>query len=170
MAAREVVALDESVPSLDVPQAGDTYHMPRDVTFGGNAGDTTAWTPSFQFATMGDAVFTPSVQIGTRMKIGSTAFYSFYLSGTITHTTASGLASITGLSEAPSEASPCCISEFTGLTLTGGQTTIGGRVPAAATTVTLKKSGSGLTTANITTADIPTGGTLTLAGFFMVQV
>jgi len=36
MATREIVALNESVPQLQVPQAGDTYLLPRDMDAGGN--------------------------------------------------------------------------------------------------------------------------------------
>jgi len=36
MAAKEVLSLDESTPRALVPQAGDTYEMPRDVNITGN--------------------------------------------------------------------------------------------------------------------------------------
>lgn len=36
MATREVVTLNETTPQLEVPQAADTYSMPRDVSVTGN--------------------------------------------------------------------------------------------------------------------------------------
>jgi hypothetical protein len=36
MATREVVTLNETTPQLEVPQAGDTYEMPRDVNITGD--------------------------------------------------------------------------------------------------------------------------------------
>ena len=36
MAAKEVVTLDEATPQLVVPQAGDTYELPRDTNITGN--------------------------------------------------------------------------------------------------------------------------------------
>ena len=36
MTAREVVTLNEATPQLEVPQAGDTYILPRDVSITGN--------------------------------------------------------------------------------------------------------------------------------------
>jgi len=36
MTAREVVSLNEVTPQLEVPQAGDTYEMPRDVNITGD--------------------------------------------------------------------------------------------------------------------------------------
>jgi hypothetical protein len=36
MTAREVVTLNETTPQLEVPQAGDTYELPRDVNITGD--------------------------------------------------------------------------------------------------------------------------------------
>ena len=36
MATREVITLNETTPQLEVPQAGDTYELPRDTNITGN--------------------------------------------------------------------------------------------------------------------------------------
>jgi hypothetical protein len=50
MAARDVVALNESVPRLEVAQSGDTYNFPRAVAMAGALSVTGVITPTGGFA------------------------------------------------------------------------------------------------------------------------
>jgi hypothetical protein len=126
------------------------------------------WTPACTFATPGDLVFTHSSQIGIYTKIGNIVTAHFTAtSSTFTHSTASGNFQITGFpfaaAENSSQGQRCAGAQWQGITK-ANYTDMTASVEPSSTLATVRASGSGQTTATITAADMPTGGTVVMRG------
>lgn len=123
------------------------------------------WTPVLTFATPGDLSVTYSAQVGNYVRLGKMYICTFRIgTSAFTHTTASGICTITGLPGTVSSAYQFTVSLWEGITKANYSvlsTTLVG------TTATLKASGSGQAVSNVTPADMPTGGTVTLQGSFV---
>lgn len=121
------------------------------------------FVPVLTCATVGDLAVTYTSQAGTFTKIGRQVTVSFQLvTSSFTHTTASGVVSITGL---PYESGSSFLS--TGAVIWAGITRastsqITAQVPSGASTVGFQTSNSGSSVANIVITDMPTGGTIAL--------
>jgi hypothetical protein len=127
------------------------------------------WPPVLTFATPGDLSVVYSAQNGAYVKIGSMVFGHFHIiTSTFTHTTASGEMRITGLPFAVAG------SVVTGSLFWGGITkanyTQASLQALAGSFFRLAMSGSGQAVAVVGTADMPTGGTVALSGYFQYKV
>lgn len=123
------------------------------------------WTPAITFVTPGDFAATYSTQLGVYTKIGLMVFLSFnMLINPITHTTAAGALRMTGLPFTI----PAGLGFFGNLSFQGitkaGYTQISPRGIASTSLADFSTSGSGVGSAGVTTADVPTGGVLQLNG------
>lgn len=122
------------------------------------------WTPAITFATAGDLAVVYSVQVANYTKIGKLVVASLNITtSTFTHTTASGVLQITGL---PFAAQGGGVAMFgcgavQGITL-ANYGTFSARVGSGAQLATVRASGSAQTEADITAANMPTGGTVRL--------
>lgn len=125
------------------------------------------WTPTLTFATPGNLVAGYSLRVARHMRIGRLAIAGFQIRvTTFTHSSASGALRITGL--------PYTSYELTGLELPGGCTWQGitkanytdaaPYVPSNVSYVQFGISGSGQNVAVVAASDMPTGGTVNLAG------
>lgn len=131
------------------------------------------WTPVVTFTTPGDLAIQYAVQAGTYRKEGNKSFIDFMIettAGGITHTTASGALNITGLPFASLTqnwgnvtASYGTLS-WSGITKANYTHIIPQIAANGATTMQLTASGSGQAFSLVVAADVPTGGTLRLAG------
>lgn len=135
--------------------------------------DEGTWTPVLTFATAGDLSVAYSSQSGRYIKIGKLVVASFIIeTSTFTHTTASGACQITGLPFASANVSPIQwagpLSLWQGITrasYTDVATNMAHNVSLGGFII----SGSAQTTANLGTTDMPTGGTVKLAGQFIYE-
>lgn len=125
------------------------------------------WTPVFTFATAGDLSVSYTTRVATYIKIGQLTNVSFdIVTSAFTHSTASGVAEITGL-------------PFTALTLTGlsflgtlqfqgitksGYTQMNSEILSGGSLVVFNASGSAQFGANLSASDFPTGGNVVLKG------
>lgn len=131
--------------------------------------DEFTWTPVLTFATPGNLAVVYTNQDGRGTKIGNRAFTNFHiLTSTFTHTTASGTCQITGNPNAAvSVASITAVFPGTlrwqGITK-ASYTDIVPAVSDAGTVITFSASGSGVSLTSIAAADMPTAGTVNLAG------
>lgn len=129
------------------------------------------FTPVLTFATMGNLARTYSAQLGEYQKVGNRCHFSFSITtATFTHTTASGNLEITGLpftSEAAQGFQTAMLAGYT----KANYTHVGAFTPASSTLVRIQGGGSGQALANITAADMPTGGTVAIrvAGSYKVS-
>lgn len=129
-------------------------------------GGTFVWTPTPGFATPGNSVFTPSVAVGRGFKAGNEVKLEFTWVGAVTHSTASGNLRLTGSPFALLNISNYEISqqlEFSGFTK-AGYSAVFARMSAGSPTIQFDACGSGVGAINVTTAEIPSGGTLVLRG------
>lgn len=118
------------------------------------------WTPVLTFATPGDLSVAYTTQTGTYTKIGrQVTIHLSILTSTFTHTTASGSLQITGLPFAPSAANRH-IGAATWQGITKANYTDMNFEAASTSLLNLVACGSGQAAATITTADMPTGGTV----------
>ena len=88
MATREVVTLNETTPQLEVPQAGDTYEMPRDVNITGNLTVTGTSPGSGDLLADGTVPLTANWDVGA-FSITALTFTSDQATGTAPFTVAS---------------------------------------------------------------------------------
>lgn len=125
------------------------------------------WTPVLTFATPGDLSVTYSTQVGTYTKIGRLVLLNWNIvTSAFTHTTASGAMNITGL--------PFTSATITSNTMVGTMGWTGitkanytqwvPRIGSAGTVITALGSGSSVSTATLSTGDMPTGGSVVLNG------
>jgi hypothetical protein len=125
-----------------------------------------SWTPSATFVTPGDLSIAFANRAGVLLTIGKLQILNFsFTTSTFTHSTASGNFTITGVPAAPSG----LISWFGSMGLWRGitkanYTQISPQMTSAAQSFVLTASGSGQIPANVTTADMPTGGTVQMRG------
>lgn len=125
------------------------------------------WTPTFTFATAGDLARTFSIQNAYYTKIGRLVSVSFAMvTSAFTHTTASGNLLITGLPfTAVNDANYRAYAPllFQGITK-AGYTQIMAEMNGNTSQFFVQASGSGVNVSNVTAANMPTGGTVILAG------
>jgi hypothetical protein len=124
------------------------------------------WTPVLTFATPGNLSVVYSAQFGNYTKIGRMVFWSARITTTtFTHTTASGSARITGLPFTASGADG--VNQFPGASFFGGWTAAN-KIPVwyasqGQTYLECSLVQSGTALASLTTAEMPTGGTVVIA-------
>lgn len=127
-----------------------------------------AWKPEFSFSTPGDLAIAYSVQLGRAVTLGDITLAWFALqTSAFTHTTAAGDASIAGL--------PAAARYVIGQVANGplgwqgitkaGYTNIVTRIPPGGTAIKMLACGSGLASAFVGAADMPTGGAVILNGW-----
>jgi hypothetical protein len=125
------------------------------------------WTPTFTFATAGDLAKTFSIQNAYYTKIGRLVSVSFAMvTSAFTHTTASGNLLITGLPfTAVNDANYRAYAPllFQGITK-AGYTQVMAEMNGNTSQFLVQACGSGVNVSNVTAADMPTGGTVVLAG------
>lgn len=130
------------------------------------------WTPALTFETAGDQNIVHSNQTGIYFRFGRLYLFNFITTtSTFTHTTASGRLLITGLPVAAgSHELRGAIADFRGITK-ANYTRFTAGAPAGESYLTLAGAGSGQTLdESITTADLPTGGTVQFRGTVPVLV
>ena len=129
-----------------------------------------SWTPVLTFATAGDLNVVYSTQVGRLKTIGNYCLVWFSIvTSTFTHTTAAGDCTITGL--------PVTSLNVTGLQSFGSlrfqgitkanYTQFSTFVGSNTNTILFSASGSAQTVATVTTADMPTGGSVILRGWIL---
>jgi hypothetical protein len=125
------------------------------------------WTPTFTFATPGDLAKIFSIQNAYYTKIGRLVSVSFAMvTSAFTHTTASGNLLITGLPfTAVNDANYRAYAPliFQGITK-AGYTQVMAEMNGNTSQFLVQACGSGANVSNVTAADMPTGGTVVLAG------
>lgn len=128
------------------------------------------WTPVLTFATPGNLSVAYSTQLGSYLKLGQLVWTSFHITtSAFTHTTASGLLTITGL-PFTSAASLIVFGSmvWNGITK-ANYTQVNPRLAAGVTSFTLMASGSGQNLSDVVAADTPTGGTMVLFGVIVYR-
>lgn len=129
----------------------------------------TAWTPALTFATAGNQNIAYTHQVGRYFRVGPFVIVFFSIqTSTFTHTTASGDLQITGLPVAPSNISGMI---WQGALSWGGitkasYTQINTETHSGQTLFWFRASGSAQAVSTVVAADVPTGGTVTLRGYF----
>jgi hypothetical protein len=130
------------------------------------------WTPALTFETAGNQNIVLSNATGNYVKFGRLYVFMFIaVTSTFTHTTASGPLRITGLPvTASSDELRGALAQYQGITK-ANYTRYSVWAPDGATYLLLAGSGSGQTLDDtITTADLPTGGSVTFRGSVPVMV
>lgn len=140
----DVVGVKAAITALAVPSSG-------------------TWTPVLTFATPGDLSVTYGTQFGSYMKIGDLVVVTCVISASaFTHSTASGNLLITGL---PFTSENTAAQQWYGGGLWSGITKanftdINARLQPNESQVSLRASGSGQASSEVTSADVPSGGTV----------
>jgi len=135
----------------------------------GLAGLQGTWTPTLTFATPGNLSVAYSLRSGIYTKIGRLVFAEITLTtSTFTHTTASGICFITGLPYPAAELRQFSRGAvgWSGITK-ANYTDVNFSIDSfngINSKIALVISGSGQPVANVTAADMPTGGTVNLTG------
>lgn len=129
------------------------------------------WTPVLTFATPGNLSVVYSTQVGQYTKIGNTVTVWFTIvTSTFTHTTASGNFNITGLPfTVNATLSARGVMNWQGITK-ANYTQVNPVAGASNTILTAMASGSGQSNSNIVPADMPSAGSVFLAGSVTYQV
>ena len=130
--------------------------------------EATTFAPTFSFATPGDLIYAASVAVGDATKIGRLVSAQFAIAtSAFAHTTAAGDLIISGfpytVSNASSRIFRGSLSQWRGITK-ATYTQMAVAMVAGGTTANIAASGSGVASANVTAADMPTGGTVFLFG------
>lgn len=124
------------------------------------------FTPSITFATPGNLAVSYSVQVGRYSKLGRWVTVSFGLAtSSFTHTTASGQLQIPGLPFTSLNVgySNNAVLRFQGINK-AGFSSVFGVLAGASTTLIMQASGMGVNVGGVSTADVASGGTVTLYG------
>jgi hypothetical protein len=124
------------------------------------------WTPTLTFATPGDLAVTYGTRVGGYIRRGKVMTYNFDVrTSAFTHATASGNLQLTGLPFASAGANQEWYGSliWTGITK-ASYTQVSARITEGVMLIIFGASGSGQTIANVTAADMPTGGTVQLIG------
>lgn len=125
------------------------------------------WTPGLTFVTPGDLNIVYAQQVGRYVKVGKlvTLWFSVATS-TFTFTTASGNMNITGVPFTFENSQPNAIGsmEFGGGVTKAGYTQLNSQIQANTAIIVGFASGSGVVRSQVTAADMPTGGSVVLAG------
>lgn len=126
-----------------------------------------AWSPTLTFATPGDLAVTYTTQIGGAIKLGQLVIADFNIvTNTFTHTTAAGDLRITALPYTSANVTgylSTCSMIFAGITK-AGYTDFVAYVTSNTTTLLFAAGASASAAANVTAADVPTGGAVRLRG------
>lgn len=152
---------------MNLPSLFNRFALPNLATGEGLVGLTpsTSWTPEITFATPGDLSVTYTAQVASSMKIGNRVFIDCHIeTASFTHTTASGNLRITGM--------PFPVKTLSNYVTTGCGVfqgiTKASYTQFAVVAVTgeaylrMQASGQGQPFAQVTAADLPTGGTVAL--------
>lgn len=130
------------------------------------------FTPTITFSTPGNLSVTYETQAGRYTKIGDLVTFSLRVRAlTFTHTTAAGVARITGLPfvvQSGNPHFPCCIGYAVGMSALANEQLMALAVPATSYIDLYRSTGATSTTAS--PATIPTGGTkdLIISGSYKV--
>lgn len=115
------------------------------------------WTPTLTFATPGNLTVVYSSRIGTYTKVGRTVDYKCNIvTTTFTHTTASGLAIVTGIPFTMSAFSPVAVGLSSGFTI-GADFQFGAMLTSAQISLYGWNNSTGAGATNLTTAHLPSG-------------
>lgn len=123
------------------------------------------WTPTLTFATPGDLAVTYSVRSGFYQRLHTACALGFRITtSAFTHSTASGNLQITGIPYLSN-----AVNIVTGAVVWGGITKAGysdidAQIGTLVQNITLLASGSGVASANVVAADVPSGGTVQIRG------
>jgi hypothetical protein len=121
------------------------------------------FTPTLTFATPGNVSVSYSIRVGAYTKVGDRVFYSFNITTSgFTHTTAAGNLTVSGLPFTSNAVSTVVAATSIAGWTKAGYTSVNARVTASATTVVFPAQGSGQAQSNLTSADVPTGGTVVM--------
>lgn len=130
----------------------------------------TNWTATLTCATPGNLSVSGVTQNCKYSVTGDVATIQFSWTGTVTHTTASGIVRLTGL---PATIAPPT-NQFSGSLSFGGITSAGytqfSTQMNGDSDIYLSKSGSGVARANVAITDIPTGSTVNLSATFQIML
>lgn len=123
------------------------------------------WTPVLTFATPGNLSVAYSLQSAAYTKIGRQVFVNFViLTSSFTHTTASGDLLVTGFPFSNAAVTTLAFKVDWGGITKAGYTEISGTLPNGSTQANFTGSGSGVARQTVTTANVPSGGTVFLSG------
>lgn len=140
---------------------------------GGLTLETGTWTPVFTFATPGNLSVTYGAQLGFYFKIGSLVIAQFNVALSVfTHSTASGVARITGLpftSVNTSNRLNIGFVDWQGITKANFTQVSPIVFNNSAQIDQFQAAGSGQSTTGVAAADMPSGGTPTLRGFVIYE-
>ena len=132
-----------------------------------------SWTPTLTFATPGDLNVVYSTRAGYYKKVGGIVTYSWNIvTSTFTHGTASGNAQITGFPFTSANVTSIGnrgSMQWAGITK-ANYTHIMPNIAPNTVFALLNASGSGQAAASVTSADMPTGGTVQLSGTLICHV
>jgi hypothetical protein len=123
------------------------------------------WTPALAFATVGTSTWAFTTQLGWYSIVGNRLFYEFTVTGVPTNGTAAGNLQVTGLPFAAINVVGelgAGATSMTGYTKAGYTSVITRINSAGGQRFNLQAMGSGVATAALAVADIPTGGTVTV--------
>lgn len=126
---------------------------------------TGTWTPTVTFATPGDLSVAYSTRLGNYTKIGNKVTVDFAIvTSTFTHTTAAGNLQVSGL-PFTSQSSNFSYGgvQWQGITK-ANYTDVVSNLGSSTSVLVFIASGSAQTNSNVAAANMPTGGTVILAG------
>lgn len=124
-----------------------------------------SWTPQITFGTPGDLSVTYSTQAGYYQKFHTMVAIGFRIvTSAFSHSTASGNMFITGLPFTSSGSNAAVAGLIWGGINKSGYSDIDGLLGTAAAQIAIQASGNGVSPTNVTPADVPSGGTVTLRG------
>lgn len=128
------------------------------------------WQPVVTFATQGDLSISYATQVGDWIKHGRAIFINWtIITASFTHSTSSGALSITGLPFVSANLGGrfwgAGLSQWNGITK-ANFTSMGARISANSSSISILACGSGQQNANISAADMPSGGSVILIGGF----
>lgn len=127
------------------------------------------WTPVLTFATPGNLSVAYSIQDGTYTKIGNRVYLSFRIvTSSFTHTTASGVARITGLPFSANTNLHGGGLSWSGVTVSG-YTQLSCIALSGNMHLELEMSGSGVVRSQPQASHFPTGGTVQLLGQIVIR-
>jgi hypothetical protein len=127
-----------------------------------------SWTPAFHFVADGDLSVTYSTQVGHYIRFGVFVFAAFNMvTSAFTHTTAVGLAYLSGLPSYHSVQNGYAPNPAYVNYTKAGYTQANFSIGASGNYVFVHTSGTGVTTDRLQVPDLPSGTNLTWSGSFM---
>lgn len=124
------------------------------------------WTPEIDFVTTGNLVVTYEIQNGTYTKIGRQVTLNFEIdTATFTHTTASDILYIKGMPFSATSGVPAIGTlQWQGITKANYTHVYPILSSSSATRMLIAASGSGQLSSSVTATNVPSGGSVILAG------